>query len=99
MDDVDLLRSMFDASPDAVWLMGFDGEVLHANQAMADLVGYPLEDLPHISSTLFNDEQGKVDFEHHLKQMREGHPGSQNDEVLVVRSDGARVWTLVSLAP
>ena len=98
MDDLELLRSMFDASPDALWLMGFDGEILRANQAMADLVGCELSELPNVSSSRFTDDQGKVDFERHLQMMRDGHPGVQNEEVLVVRLDGTQgldpgVWS------
>ncbi len=99
MDDDELLRGMVAASPDAQWLVGFDGRTIHANQRFADLVGYRLDELDDVPATTFADEQGRADFAGHLQAMREGHPGDDNEEVLLVRRDGSRAWTLVSWRP
>ncbi|WP_148611955.1 response regulator [Nocardioides rubriscoriae] len=94
-----LWRRLFDATPDAMWLVGFDGETLMANQRFADLVGHPYETITSISGFDIADEEGRVDFARHLEAMRAGHPGVTNEDVLVVRGDGTRIWTLSSWSP
>ncbi len=99
-DDSDgLLRRLFDATPDALWLIGFDGETLMANQRFADLVGHPHETITSLTGFDVADERGRADFERHLSAMRAGHPGVTNEDVLLVRKDGTRIWTLSSWAP
>ncbi|QCW51946.2 response regulator [Nocardioides dongxiaopingii] len=94
-----LLRSMVDATPDSLWLLGTDGVTRYANQRLADLVGYPLDELLALSPLDLVDAQGREDLERHLEQMRAGHPGGENEEVRLTRRDGSSVWTLVSWAP
>ncbi|WP_167736581.1 response regulator [Nocardioides sp. 1609] len=94
-----LLRSMVDATPDSLWLLGTDGVTRYANQRLADLVGYPLDELLGLSLHDLVDAQGRTDLERHLQKMRDGHAGAENEEVRLVRRDGTPVWTLVSWAP
>jgi two-component system sensor histidine kinase/response regulator len=99
-DDSDsLLRRLFEATPDALWLIGLDGETLMANQRFADMVGHPYESITEMSGYVIADEQGKSDFERHMQMMRSGHPGVDNEDVLVVRRDGTTIWVLSSWSP
>jgi two-component system sensor histidine kinase/response regulator len=98
-DDDSLLPRLFEATPDALWLIGLDGETLMGNQRFADMVGHPLETITSVSGFTLADEQGRGDFERHLELMRAGHPGISNEDVMVVRSDGTLIWTLSSWAP
>ncbi|GAA5147245.1 hypothetical protein GCM10023340_19360 [Nocardioides marinquilinus] len=97
--DPALARAVFEATTDALWLVGFDGETLLANQALADLLDRPFAGIERLSGFEMHDEQGRLDFAVHLEQMREGHTGAVNEETLVVRADGSTVWTLVSWSP
>ncbi len=99
MDAHTLEQRLLDASPDGLLLLGQDGTILWANQRLADLSGHTVEDLVGKHGSLFTDQQGRRDFEAMLQVMRSGHPGHQNDDVRMVRSDGSHVWTLVSWAP
>src|SRR5262249_11478010 len=38
-------RDLFDNAPNAYWLVGTDGRVLHANRRAAELLGRPLEEM------------------------------------------------------
>src|SRR5262249_57109640 len=38
-------RDLFDNAPNAYWLVGTDGRVLHANRRAAELLGRPLEEV------------------------------------------------------
>ncbi|MCW2814282.1 MAG: response regulator, partial [Nocardioides sp.] len=94
-----LLRRLFDATPDALWLVGLDGETVMANRRFPDLVGHPYETITGVSGYDIADEQGQGDFARHLELLRSGHSGVSNEDVLVVRADGTRIWTLSSWAP
>ncbi|MCW2851458.1 MAG: sensor hybrid histidine kinase, partial [Nocardioides sp.] len=95
----DLLRSIAADSPDGLWVVDAQGATVFANRRMAEIVGRPGDDLA--SLTLFDvvDEEGREQLSAHLQQMREGHPGEQNLDSMVVRADGSRMWTLMSWAP
>ncbi|MFB9311689.1 hybrid sensor histidine kinase/response regulator [Nocardioides plantarum] len=97
--DDTLLRRLFDATPDALWLIGLDGRTLMGNRRFAELTGYPLEDLTSVTGFMLADEQGRADFAAHLELMRSGHHGVDNEDVLLVRRDGTQIWTLASWAP
>ena len=100
MDDDDaLLRRLFDATTDALWLLDLDGRTLLANQRLADLVGHPYESIGDLMGHQVADERGQADFEQHLEKMRDGHPGVHNEDVRIVRRDGTKIWTLVSWSP
>jgi two-component system sensor histidine kinase/response regulator len=92
--DDDLLRRAVDATPDALCAFGLDGVVVWANQSFADLVGHPLEALPGMEGHQFADTDGRRQFDDHVAEMVAGHPGAQNEEVLVRRSDGRDLWCL-----
>ena len=98
MDDA-FARRLLSATPDALWLLGLDGTTLYGNDRLTSLLGRDPAGLT--PETIFDvtDAQGSEDLARHLSAMRSGHPGGQNDEVFIVRPDGARVWTLVSWAP
>jgi len=101
--DPELLRSMVDAAPDGLWLVDLDGGTLYVNKRLAEIVGRPIEELSHLSAftaaVAFGDEQDRADLEAHIQTLRQGHPGSANDEVLILRPDGTTAWCLASWGP
>ncbi len=94
-----LVRQLLEASPDALWVMRVDGSTVYGNDNLAALLGRDVDTLD--AETIFGvaDDQGRRDLVDHLALMSQGHPGRDNDEVLLVRPDGSRVWTLVSWRP
>ncbi|WP_193609420.1 response regulator [Nocardioides lijunqiniae] len=99
MTTQDLLHSMAAQSPDGLWVVDAQGATLFANPRMAEIVGRPGDDLASVTLLDVVDEEGRDQLAEHLRQMRDGHPGEQNLDSLVVRADGSRIWTLVSWAP
>ncbi len=99
-DDRDLLFGLLHASPDGLWLIGLDGQTLFANERLGRILGRSPDELGDL--TVFDavsDDQGRADLDEHLRLMRQGHPGRDNEEVLINRPDGTEAWTLVSWTP
>ncbi|MGA8258533.1 MAG: response regulator [Nocardioides sp.] len=90
---------LFAAIPDGLWLLDLDGLTIFANDRLSEILGRPLDEIAGSSGAIFTDERGRLDFQAHIEHMRAGHPGGQNEDVLVVRPDGSQVWTLVSWTP
>jgi two-component system, sensor histidine kinase and response regulator len=99
VDDEELVRRAAATTPDALCLFGLDGEVRWCNQAFADLVGRPIEDLPGTPGRELGDDDGRLQFDDHVEQMRRRHPGARDEEVLMRRPDGTVVWCLASWWP
>jgi len=95
----EVAQRLLAANPDGLWLLDLDGLTIFANERLAEIFGRPLDEIAGSSGEIFADEQGRIDFRAHLELMRAGHPGDQNDDVLVLRPDGSQIWTLVSWAP
>ena len=94
-----LATALLQASPDGLWLIDLAGSTRWANENMARMVGLPLSQFLESTVADFTDAGGAEDLERHLDLMRAGHRGLQNDDVLLLRPDGGRVWALVSWAP
>ena len=97
--DADVYRRLADSSRDGLWLLDGEGRTLYANDRMAELLGYTPEELRHVSAIDVHDEDGRVQFEQHLAEMRAGHPGADNLEALYAKADGTPIWLLVSWHP
>ena len=70
----DLYRRLADSSRDGLWLLDGQGRTLYANDRMAELLGYTPDELAGVSAIDVHDEDGRVQFESHLAEMRAGHP-------------------------
>ena len=95
MDDA-LARHLVAASRDGLWLVTPDGTTVYANERAEELSGHARDELTLAALRELSDPQGKLDLDAHLLEMRNDHPGRENDEVLLHRPDGSRVWILVS---
>ncbi|WP_051551625.1 response regulator [Nocardioides sp. URHA0020] len=98
-EDPALLRRLFDANPDGLWLFGDDGVTTWANAHMARIFGRDLDELVGLAVHDVFDEQGRRDFDDHLARMVETGVGAENVDAYFVRPDGTAVWGLISYTP
>ncbi|MDF1605057.1 PAS domain-containing hybrid sensor histidine kinase/response regulator [Nocardioides sp. YIM 152315] len=97
--DPALLRRLFEALPDGLWLFDDDGVTTWANAAMARILGRDPSEMVGLPVADTLDDQGRLDFARHLGAMVATGAGDQNVESYFVRPDGTAVWGLISFAP
>jgi PAS domain S-box-containing protein len=97
--DPALVRRLFEANPDGLWVHDDHGITTFANAHMARLLGREHEDLVGLPAAAVFDDQGAADFEAALARMVASGAGRDNVEVYFVRPDGTAVWGLVSYGP
>lgn len=86
-------RSIFEHSDVGMFQTTGDGRYLAANQALADLYGYPspealLAELADIARHLYVDDKRRVEFQRRI--LESGRVRDFESEVL--RADGSRIW-------
>jgi PAS domain S-box-containing protein len=90
-------RRIVDTASEGVWLLGPDHMTVLVNARMADLIGYPVEEL--IGRPL-TDFMFKEDEQDHIRKMDARRQGtSEHYERRLRRKDGQTVWTLASATP
>jgi PAS domain S-box-containing protein len=95
MDLGALYRGIVETSLDGIWVFDGDGRTLHANQAIADLLGLAADELSGL--TLFDplDAAGCAQMAEHLRDLARGEVNESEVECLWHRRDGTQLWVLV----
>jgi formate hydrogenlyase transcriptional activator len=93
-------RDLFDNAPNAYWLVGTDGRVLHANRRAAELLGRPLEEMVGaLTPSLGADTpEGKP----RILEVRRKHLAGESVsgwELELRRKDGRPAWIKVWMEP
>src|SRR5262245_59950472 len=93
-------RDLFDNAPNAYWLVGTDGRVLHANRRAAELLGRPLEESVGSLTPSFGAEtpEGKP----RILEVRRRHLAGESVsgwELELRRKDGRPAWIKVWMEP
>jgi PAS domain S-box-containing protein len=103
-----LVRELFDTSPIAIAVRDADGELLRANDRAAELVGVGTDDFPADVDDYEGSCEWTVYDEDGDPLPREAFPSTRatetgdpvfNEELVVERSDGSRVWLSVNATP
>ncbi len=87
------------ALPDGVWIFDDEGRTTYANDRMVALLGIAEDQVLGYPVFAAMDEQGAVDFRHHLAQRSTTTEPGHDLEVLLHRPDGTQLWALVSHSP
>jgi PAS domain S-box-containing protein len=90
-------RLLVETANEGIRIMDVDSKILFANQKLADMLGYSLDEL---SGILWTDLLFQEDLPDHKKQMALRHQGmSTQYERRLKRKDGSILWTMVSATP
>src|SRR5262245_40307694 len=93
-------RDLFDNAPNAYWLVGTDGRVLHANRRAAELLGRPLEEMVGSPTPSFGADtpEGRP----RILEVRRKHLAGESVsgwELELRRKDGRPAWIKVWMEP
>ena len=91
------LRQIIETVGQAVWVFDADGRTSYANDKMAEILGYGLDQLAGL--TLFDvlDETGKAQAARNLERRRLG--STDQLECCFIRADGTSAWVQLQASP
>ena len=83
------LRRLFENASDAIWVHDLSGDIAIANQAAAELTGYPVDELVRMNVKAFLLEDGLTVAGQIRRSLLEKEPVQQPYEQRLVRKDGS----------
>jgi len=90
-------RRIVDTASEGIWVVGPDIRTISVNARMAEMLGYPSEE---IIGRPFTDFMFEEDLPDHLKKIENRRQGmSENYERRFRRKDGETLWTQASATP
>ena len=94
----ELFRVLFEASPIGKTLTGFDGAIIMANRALAEIIGSTVEALKGSDAAAFLHPDDRPRRARIIDELVSEASQSRRAEMRLVRKDGAPVWVDVSMA-
>ncbi|MDG4792500.1 EAL domain-containing protein [Micromonospora sp. WMMD1082] len=86
-------RAVFDGAAIGIGIAGVDGAIIDVNQAFADMLGYPIEELRQMNvASLFHADDAAGMWELY-RELIEGKHDAVRVEKRYYRKDGSAVWT------
>jgi len=82
-------RELFEKAHDAIWVHDLDGNILTANEASAQLVGYRVEELLNMNVKTFLDEESLKVAKEVGEKLRLKVPMNQPYEQKLIKRDGS----------
>lgn len=90
-------RTIVETAAEGIWLVGADNRTLFANASLADMFGWPLEEMAGASVFDFIRDEDRALAEGHIERRNLGI--TDQFEFPFIDRNGRTVWTLVSRKP
>lgn len=90
-------RTFIETTQEGVYTIDTEGKIGYANQRMADLLGYTVQEMLGCRSTDFMDEEGREQAQRNLERRKRGI--AEIHEFRFVRKDGSDLWVLIATTP
>lgn len=90
-------RQLIDTANEGIWTTDAAGYTDYVNQRLAEMLGYPREQLREQSVFEFVGEEAKPQVLEIFAQLKQGK--RQQGEFRLARQDGSDLWVLVSASP
>jgi diguanylate cyclase (GGDEF)-like protein/PAS domain S-box-containing protein len=90
---------VFNDSPTGIYVADGEGKFLQANEAMAALTGYRIEDLLNMSVIDITHPDDRATDQHALKALANGGLTSYTRDKRYVRADGSLIWIHLHAVP
>ena len=90
-------RTIVSTAQEGVWVLDADGNTEYANQRMADLLGYTIEEMQGRTLPNFLDKSTQPDAALEFDRRREGMAAQTDFRFL--RKDGTELWAIISTNP
>jgi PAS domain S-box-containing protein len=91
-------RTIFEQAAVGIVQTSFDGRILRCNARFAEIIGYPIEEVPGLTVqqvTAPDDIDSSNDV---LQQMASGNAGSITLEKRYIRKDGTPIWVKITVS-
>ncbi|HEX9896595.1 MAG TPA: PAS domain S-box protein [Dehalococcoidales bacterium] len=92
-------RELFEKAQDAIWVHDLDGNVLTANEAAAQLVGYQIEELLNMNVKSFLDEESLTIAKEVGQKLRSKGIMAQPYEQKLIKRDGSEASLMLTTSP
>ncbi len=93
-----LLQNLIDKTSIPTFLVGLDGDVFFANQALSDLLGYSQDEMAGLGISRIVHPGDAADARSQMAALARGEINSYRTERRYVRKNGEAIWVLVSAA-
>jgi PAS domain S-box-containing protein len=90
-------RRLLDTAYEGIWILDVQGRINYANQRMAQMLGYSVEDIVGRPIVDFMDEEVRSDAKQNLERRKQGKKDQY--DFRFCRQDGSKLWTMVSTNP
>lgn len=90
-------RQLVELSQEGIWIIDKDAVTTFVNAALAQMMGYTVDEMVGKSVFDFMDEEGKAITMRNLEQRQQGIAASHEFELL--RKDGSRLYTIMVASP
>ncbi len=90
-------RRLIDTAYEGIWILDVQGRINYANQRMAQMLGYSVEDIVGRPVFDFMDEEVRTDAKQKLERRKQGKKDQY--DFRFYRQDGSKLWTMVSTNP
>jgi diguanylate cyclase (GGDEF)-like protein/PAS domain S-box-containing protein len=90
-------RRIVQTAREGIWEFDADARTSFANPRMAELLGYPVEEMAGRPLASFLDAEGRSLLERNIARQQEGMPGRH--ELKFIRSDGTALWVHLNANP
>ena len=91
-DSEELYRSTFDQAAVGILHVSFEGQILRCNVRFAEIIGYPIEEIPGNSIQRFTPPEFRTETAEALQQLVKGEASRSGLEKPYLRKDGTLTW-------
>jgi PAS domain S-box-containing protein len=92
-------RTIFEGAGTGIALTAADGRILDVNPALADMLGYSIEELRRLDPAVFlEDADSRAEYEPLLNSLRSGRRSGYRREVQLRRRDGSEMWAAATVS-
>ncbi len=95
----DMYRDLVESSPDGVWVFDLEARTRFVNPRLAEMYGASREEMSGVTVFDTLDDDGKVQFEEHLRALRQGRFNTSPVECLFHDKAGTPHWMFVQESP
>ncbi|NJL35562.1 MAG: PAS domain S-box protein [Leptolyngbyaceae cyanobacterium SM1_4_3] len=90
-------RQILDTSYEGIWLLNTELRTEYANQRLAEMLGYSLEEMQNRSLFDFMNQAGQLEAKYRIERRKQGI--KEQFDFRFRRKDGSDLWVLVSASP
>jgi PAS domain S-box-containing protein len=90
-------RRLIDTAYEGIWTLDAQGQISYANQRIAHMLGYNLEDMLNRSLFDFIDQEAHLEAKEKLQRCQQGI--NEQYDFKFRRNSGSELWAIVSTSP